>query len=203
MKKKNVIGLVAGIAAGAAVAAAGYVATAKVVKEIKADLNDKEILSPEGNNKITLKCGISDFAKGLAFVKVIAANENGEDECKFSFLAGKSAKNASYEWVDNDHFEITVGEGKLKQCCDVDFSGEQICLFYYWQKDAAPVVDMIELVEEVVEDAEEVVEEAAEEAAEVAEAAEETVAEAAEEAAEAVEETAEATEEAVETNEEA
>ena len=185
MNKKNVIGLAIGLAAGAAAVAAGYVATAKIVKEIKADLDDKEILSPEGNNKITLKCGVSDFAKGLAFVKVIAANENGEDECKFSFLAGKGAKNAHYEWVDNDHFEITVGEGKLKQCCDVDFSGEQICLFYYWQKDADKAVDIIELVDvidEEVADAEaeiaEVVAEAVEEAAEVAEEAEETVAEA-------------------------
>ena len=202
MKKKNVIGLVAGLAAGAAAVAAGYVATAKVVKEIKADLDDKEILSPEGNNKITLKCGVSDFAKGLAFVKVIAANENGEDECKFSFLAGKGAKNAHYEWADNDHFEITVGEGKLKQCCDVDFSGEQICLFYYWQKDADKAVDMIELVEVIDEEIAEVVEEAAEEAAEIAEEAEATVAEVAEEAAAAVEETAETTEEVVETNEE-
>lgn len=190
MNKKNVIGLAIGLAAGAAAAAAGYLATAKIVKEIKADLNDLELLSPEGNNKITLKCGVSDFAKGLAFVKVIAANENGEDECKFSFLAGKSAKNASYEWVDNDHFEITVGEGKLKQCCDVDFSEDQICLSYYWQKDAAE--EIIEISEEIAEIVEEAVEEAAEEAEEIAETVEETV-----------EETAPVAEEAAETNEEA
>ena len=151
MKKQGIIGLVVGVTAGVAAAVAGGICTAKVVKEIKNDIKDNEIVSPEGNNVITLSCGVSNFAKGLALIKVHAKSGEKEDECKFSFLAGKSAASLNYEWKDNDHFELTVGEGKFQQCCDVAFDEENVTIMYYVQKNAPEACDD---AEETCEDAE-------------------------------------------------
>lgn len=186
MNKKGIIGLVAGAVAGVAAVTAGIFATKKVVKEIKADLKDVELVSPEGNNKITLSCGASDFAKGLAMIKVFATTEDKEDDCKFSFLAGKRAESIKYDWADNDHFELTVGEGKIKQCCDVDFEGEEIIIYYYWMKDGVKVSEE-EIIDEITEEAIEVAIEEAEETEAVETEAVET---AVEEAAAADEENA-------------
>lgn len=134
MKKQGIIGLVVGVTAGVAAAVAGGLCTAKVVKEIKSDLKDNELVSPDGNNVVTLSCGVSSFAKGLALIKVNAKSGEKEDECRFSFLAGKSASGLNYEWKDNDHFELTVGEGKLQQCCDVSFENDEIVIMYFMQK---------------------------------------------------------------------
>ena len=158
MKKQGVIGLVVGIAAGVAAAVAGGLATAKVVKEIKNDIKDSELISPDGNNKITLSCGASDFAKGLTYIKINAKSEALEDECKLSVLAGKKgAQSINCEWTDNEHFELTIGNGKLRQCCDVSFEDEQIVIYYYWVK--ITVDDNGETVEKVVTEAPDVEEE--------------------------------------------
>ena len=138
MKKQGVIGLIVGITAGVAAAVAGGLATARIVKEIKSDLKDEKIVSPDGNNSVTLSCGASSFAKGITLIKVHAQTETIGDKCKFSFLVGnKSAQHINCEWMDNDHFELTEGEVKLKQCCDVDFGDEQITLMYYLCKHVA------------------------------------------------------------------
>jgi len=147
MKKNGVIGLIAGVTAGVAAAVAGSLATVKVVKEIKEDLNESCFVSPEGNNFVSLKYGASNFAKGLVYIKVKAYTEAEKeaDACNFSFLAGKNAKSIRVEWKDNEHFELSAGKGKLQQCCDVSFEGDNISIMYFWQKDTPE--EAIEVVE--------------------------------------------------------
>lgn len=134
MKKQGVFGLVAGITLGVAAAVAGGIAAAKIVKEIKSDLEQTDFVSPNGDNIVTLNCGASDFANGLTLVKIEAYTENSNASCNFSLLAGKNAGAFSCEWKDNEHFELLVGSKKRKQCCDVDFSGEKIVIGYYMNK---------------------------------------------------------------------
>ena len=183
MKKHNMVGLITGIAAGAAAAVAGGLAVARVIKEMKSDPQENQIFSPDGTNSVTLSYGVSEFGKGLTLIKVLAQTENGEDECKFAFVAGNGAKNVQYQWVDNENFELTVGKGLLQQCCDVEFTEDQINIAYYWHKIVNVSVNHpVEAEEEAVEEAvEEVVEEAVEEpAAEIVEKVAEDVAQPAE-----------------------
>ena len=210
MKKHNMVGLITGIAAGAAAAVAGGLAVARVIKEMKSDPQENQIFSPDGTNSVTLSYGVSEFGKGLTLIKVLAQTENGEDECKFAFVAGNGAKNVQYQWVDNENFELTVGKGLLQQCCDVEFTEDQINIAYYWHKIVNVSVNHpVEAEEEAVEEAvEEVVEEAVEEPATetveeaVEEPAAETVEEAVEEpAAEIVEKVAEDVAQPAETSE--
>ena len=130
MKKTGIVGFIAGLAIGVA----GSIATAKVVKEIKEDFKDTNFISPDGNNIVTLTCGASRTARGLAYVKVRAHTESSEDECKLAMLSGKKSKTIASEWSDNNHFSLTLGEGKLKQYCDVDFSGEEVRISYSLKK---------------------------------------------------------------------
>ena len=176
MRKNSIVGLVAGLAAGTAVAVAGGMAVARVIKEMKSDPQEMKILSPDGNHSVTLSLGVSAFGKGLTLVRVIAETESGEDECKFSFVVGKEAKNMQYQWVDNDNFELTAGKGLLQQCCDVSFEGEEINIVYYWHKIVKAEVNH-SADEEVAEETVEAVEaagEAEEIAAETTEAPSET-----------------------------
>ena len=171
MKTKGLIGLIAGLAAGAAAAVAGGLATAKVVKEIKADLGDYRFASEDGKNVVTLTYGSSDFAKGLTYVQVRAFVEESDLDCKMVVFAIKSTEIFNGEWEDGEHFKLSVGGGKRRQCCEVDFSNEEINMYYYVEK--APTEDVIEC--EVADDAEiEAAEEAAIEAEEALEAAEES-----------------------------
>ncbi|MBR3685983.1 MAG: hypothetical protein IKL66_00695 [Clostridia bacterium] len=154
MKKQGVFGLVAGITMGVAAAVAGGLAAAKVVKEIRSDLDQTDFVSPNGDNVVTIKYGASDFANGLTLVKIQAYTENSDDSCDFALLAGKNSGAFSCEWEDNEHFELLVGSRKRKQCCEVDFEGEEIVISYYLNKevDEAPVQECDEVVEETAEE---------------------------------------------------
>ena len=165
-KKSGIVGLVAGLAAGTAAAVAGGIVTAKVVKEIKDDICDCRFASEDGKNVVTMTYGSSDFAKGLTYVQVRAFVEESDLDCKMVVFAIR--KNEMFEgvWEDDEHFKLFVGNGKRRQCCEVDFSDDEINMYYYVEK--APVEDIIEC--EIANDDEiEAVEEAAVEAEEVAE----------------------------------
>ena len=159
MKKKGLIGLVVGLAAGAAAAVAGGLATAKVVKEIKADLGDCRFASEDGKNVVTLTYGSSDFAKGLTYVQVRAFVEESDLDCKMVVFAIKKTDIFDGQLEDNEHFKLLVGSGKRKQCCEIDFSGDEINMYYYIEK--APVEEVIECEaadDEEIEAAQEAVE---------------------------------------------
>ena len=130
MKKHGAIGFIVGLTVGVA----GDVATAKVVNEIKNDFKEKEFTSPNGDNTVMLKKGSSKFAKGLSYIKVCANKKYGRDECKLSLLAGNNAKSISCEWEDNEHCHIVIGKGKVCQYVDIDFTGREIKIVYYWKK---------------------------------------------------------------------
>ncbi len=134
MKKKGLIGLIAGVTAGVAAAVAGGLATAKVVKEIKNDLNDYSFASEDGKNVVTLTYGSSDFAKGLTYVQVRAFVEDSDLDCKMVVFAIKNTEIFDGEWSDSEHFTLKVGSGKRRQCCDVDFSDDEINMYYYVEK---------------------------------------------------------------------
>lgn len=134
MKKQTVIGLVIGVTLGTAATVAGVLAVRKIVKEIKNDLEEESFVSPEGNNLVTVTYGSSSFARGLTFIKVKGISDEGKDDCKLIAFARKNAEIFSGEWADNDHFNLVIGKGKLKQCFDVTFDGAKINAVYYLNK---------------------------------------------------------------------
>ena len=134
MKKFFVLGLLAGVAAGAAAAIAGKILVDKIVGEIKNDLDDYTFTSPDGSNSVTLSYGSSETAKGLTFVRVKATSEVIDDDCKLIAFAGKADEMFYGEWSDNEHFKLLIGNGKCKQCCDVEFNQDAIVARYYLQK---------------------------------------------------------------------
>ena len=135
MAKKNgssgVAGMILGITAGVAAATAGGFAAFKVFQEIKTDSQETTTVSPNEKNYVTVTCGSSHFARGLTLVKVKAENEN--DHCEVSFLAGKNAK-ISFNWKDDDSFELGIGGAKLEQICDVSFADDNITMKLYAKK---------------------------------------------------------------------
>ena len=131
MKNKTIFGIIAGVAAGTAVA----LATRRIVTEIKSDLCDATFVSPEGDKTVTLTLGASKTARGLTFIKVNATSTAKDDCCKLIAFSGKNAL-IDGNWTDNDHFKLLIGNGKRKQCCDVSFDGEQITALYYLVKNA-------------------------------------------------------------------
>ena len=130
-KKKDNTGLIIGLAAGAVAAAAASYVTAKVVKEVKKDLKEVYFVSDDEENIVSVTSGTSGTAKGLTLIKVKAYTKSGSDVCKFAFLTG--CEDISCEWQDNESFELLSGKGKRKHCCEVDFSGEEIVLSYYFK----------------------------------------------------------------------
>ena len=131
--KKGIAGMVIGITTGALAAASACLATIKIVQEIKKDNQETTMVSPNDKNFVTVRCGSSHFANGLTLIHVKAENEN--DNCELSFLAGKSANSISFNWADDDHFSLLIGDGKTKKCCDISFEGEEINMVYYLKKD--------------------------------------------------------------------
>lgn len=132
MTQNGKIALAIGICTGVAATAIGCIAAVKIVNEIKEDFQETTLISPNEKNFVTVKCGTSKFAKGLTLVKVKA--ENDDDTCNISFLAGKNSNKISFNWKDDDHFEFHLGDGKVKQHCDVSFAGESITMKYYLKK---------------------------------------------------------------------
>ena len=126
MKKRVLFGLALGIVAASAVA----VAVSKISSEMKNEIDEEEFDSPFGNNWVKVSFGSSKTAKGLACIKVQAETDSNEDVCKLVMLAEKDAA-ISYEWEDNEHFKLYVGNGKLKQCCCVSFDFDKITAKYY------------------------------------------------------------------------
>ena len=129
MKNKTIFGIIAGVAAGTAVA----LTIKKVVNEIKSDLCDATFVSPAGDHTVALVFGSSKTARGLTFIKVNATSTAKDDCCKLIAFSGKNAL-IDGNWTDNDHFKLLIGNGKRKQCCDVLFDGEQITALYYLVK---------------------------------------------------------------------
>ena len=134
MKKKVLAGAIFGFVTGAAAAIAGKMAVDKIVKEIKGELDDESFVSPSGENVVTISCGSSESAKGLTYIKVRASSEAKADTCELIAFARKKATAIVGEWSDEDHFKLLIGNGKRKQCCDVNFDGEQIVAHYYFIK---------------------------------------------------------------------
>ena len=126
MKKRVLFGIALGIAAVSAVA----VAVSKISNEMKNGFDEEEFDSPFGNNWIKVSFGSSKTAKGLACIKIRAETDSNEDVCRLVMLAEKDAA-LSYEWEDNEHFKLYVGNGKFKQCCDVVFDFDKITAKYY------------------------------------------------------------------------
>lgn len=134
MSKHGTLEFVLGLAAGTAAALAGTRLICKIKKEIKNNMCEQTFSSPEGNNSVTLSYGSSQTAKGLTYIRVTAFAESMEDNCKLVLFARKKIELLNTEWLDNDHFKLFVGNGKRKQCCEVNFEKEEIVANYYLQK---------------------------------------------------------------------
>ena len=73
MNKNEKTGLIIGSIAAAVASVAGCLATIKAVKEIKEDLHEVALVSPSGNNMVSVNRGTS--AIGLTYIKLVAENE--------------------------------------------------------------------------------------------------------------------------------
>ncbi|MBE6953016.1 MAG: hypothetical protein E7452_05635 [Ruminococcaceae bacterium] len=136
MKTCGFLKFVAGYTAGVMATVAGSSALKKIVKEIKNDLhNERTFVSPDGDHRVELLYGSSETAKGLTYIKITVSTENGHG-CKLVVLSRKCGDfvNAVCEWFDNDHFRLLVGNGKHRQCWDVNFDGEDVAAYYHIQK---------------------------------------------------------------------
>ena len=102
MTNSGKIGLIVSVAAGAVASIAGCLATVKVVKEIKNDLQEVTLVSPNGKNIVTVNRGSSKFAIGLTYIKLKAENEEGKT-CEIKFLAGKNSNKIIFDWKDDEH----------------------------------------------------------------------------------------------------
>ena len=58
----------------------------------------------------------------------------GKDDCKLIAFTRRNDEMFIGEWADNDHFNLVIGNGKVKQHCDVTFEGEKINALYYLNK---------------------------------------------------------------------
>lgn len=133
MAEKSRIGLILGAIAGAAASVAGCLATVKIVKEIKNDLQEVTLVSPSGKNIVTVNRGTSSSTVGITYIKLKAEDEDGR-ECELSFLAGKRSDKVSFSWRDDDHLDFQLGDEKHKQYCAVSFAGEDITMKYHLKK---------------------------------------------------------------------
>ena len=132
MNKNGKVGLITGLATGAVAAVAGCLATVKVVKEIKDDLQEVTLVSPNGKNIVTVNRGSSKFAFGLTYIKLKAENEEGKT-CEIAFVAGKNSNKIIFDWKDDEHLYFQLGDVKCKQYCDVTFE-EEIKMVYSLKK---------------------------------------------------------------------
>ena len=117
-----------GLAWGTALSCA-TIASVKIVKEIRSDVTELEFFSSDDKNSVKVEYGSSSFAKDLTMFKLTAKSEDGDGECKFLFLSGSPV--VCYEWVDDEHFVVIAGKGKIKNVCEISFEGEKIALVYY------------------------------------------------------------------------
>ena len=134
MKKQTVIGIIIGAAVGTAATVAGILLVRKIVKEIRSDLDKCTFTSPDGDNEVTLTYGSSKFAKGLTFIRVKANTVSGKNACKLVLFTKNGTEPFDGEWDDNGNFRLLVGNGSLKQCCDVNFEGTKINANYCLRK---------------------------------------------------------------------
>ncbi|MBQ1229438.1 MAG: hypothetical protein IIX80_00240 [Clostridia bacterium] len=130
MKKNVILSALLGLAAGAAVTAAGAIAVARVSGEIKSEMGEQHFPSPNGDHAVTVSCGASKTAKGLTYLRVLASSEACEDTCALSLLTRRMPEELDVQWIDNEHFRLLVGPGARKQCCEITFEEDRISAIY-------------------------------------------------------------------------
>ena len=135
MKKKFILGTIAGIAVGTAAGIAGKLVTEKVIGEIRGSMCEQEFVSPEGNHTVKISYGSSKAARELTYIRVEATSASVDDTCKLILFTRKLPEVLDTRWEDPDHFKLLVGNGKRKQCCDISFDGNHINATYYLTKE--------------------------------------------------------------------
>lgn len=136
MSVRGILKFAAGYTAGVMATVTGCSIADKVAKEIKNNMNHaRTFVSPDGDHRVELFYGSSETAKGLTCIKIIVSSEQGHG-CKLVVFARKRGDfvNAECEWSDNDRFCLLVGNGKRKQCWNVNFDGENVTAIYYLRK---------------------------------------------------------------------
>ena len=135
MKKKFILGTIAGIAVGTAAGIAGKLVTKKVIGQIKDSMSEQSFVSPEESHTVKISYGSSKAARELTYIRVEAASETVDDTCKLILFTRKLPEVLDTRWEDADHFKLLVGNGKRKQCCDISFDGNNINATYYLTKE--------------------------------------------------------------------
>ena len=135
MKKKFILGTIAGIAVGTAAGIAGKLVTKKVIGQIKDSMSEQSFVSPEESHTVKISYGSSKAARELTYIRVEAASETVDDTCKLILFTRKLPETFDTQWTDPDHFKLLVGNGKRKQCCDISFDGNNINATYYLTKE--------------------------------------------------------------------
>ena len=135
MNKNVVHGWAAGVAVTTAVAVAGKLAVNKIVKEVKHHLSANSYTSPDGDHLVTVSYGTLKSSMGPTFVRIKATSESIADNCDLVLFTQDDGDLVGGEWIANDQFQLLIGNGERKQCCDVSFNDNKISACYYWKKD--------------------------------------------------------------------
>lgn len=128
-KKSGIAGLIASIAGGIAAIGAVTVATMKVTDDIKKDSKLTNLISPDGNHKVSVIYGSSKTARGLFSANVIATS--GEMQCSLRIISIKKLSAPSAIWENNDCVVISFADtnGKV-QSVVVNFQEERIEMYH-------------------------------------------------------------------------
>lgn len=128
-KKSGIGGLIAGIIGGVAAIGAATVATMKVTDDIKKDSKLTNLISPDGNHKVSVIYGSSKTAHGLFSANVIATS--GEMQCSLRVISLKKLSAPAAIWEDDNTAVVSFADANGKvQSVVVNFEEDRIEMYH-------------------------------------------------------------------------
>lgn len=128
-KKSGIGGLIAGIVGGIAAIGAATVATMKVTDDIKKDSKLTNLISPDGNHKVSVIYGSSKTARGLFSANVIATS--GEMQCSLRIISIKKLSAPAAIWESDSCAIVSFSDANGKvQSVVVNFEQDKIEMYH-------------------------------------------------------------------------
>ena len=128
-KKSGIAGLIVGIASGIAAIGAATVATMKVTDDIKKDSKLTNLISPDGNHKVSVIYGSSKTARGLFSANVIATS--GEMQCSLRVISIKNLSAPAAIWENDNTAVVSFSDANGKtQSVVVNFEEDKIEMYH-------------------------------------------------------------------------
>lgn len=128
-KKSGISGLIVGIAGGIAAIGAATFATMKVTDDIKKDSKLTNLISPDGNHKVSVIYGSSKTARGLFSANVIATS--GEMQCSLRIISIKKLSAPAAIWESDNTAVVSFSDANGKtQSVVVNFEEDKIEMYH-------------------------------------------------------------------------